>query len=231
VTVAGDRVWVTDPGNHTVRAFTLTGSLVATLGTPGIAGSPGAPFNKPSGAWQAPDGTLYVSDGYGQSRVHRFSADGALLASWGTAGTGPGEFTLPHHVWGDGAGSVFVCDREAGRVQVFDAGGTWRDELSSRHWPGLLWPNAACIDPSTGALVVAEAGHRISIWERTAEPVRSLIATPGACWRLLARWGDMGADPGQFLDCPHGLCVDSSGSITVTEVPDAPDRITRFERT
>ncbi len=161
--------------------------------------------------------------------MHRFSRHGALLASWGAAGTGPGQFTLPHHVWGDGLGTVYVCDREAGRIQLFDGEGAWRDELSARHWPGLLWPNAACLDPS-GALVVAEAGHRISIWRRTAEPVRSLIATPGARWQLLARWGDVGDAPGQFIDCPHGLCVDPAGSIYVTEVPDTSDRITKFER-
>ena len=229
VTVAGDRVWVTDTGDHTVRSFTLSGTLVATLGTPGSPGVPGAPFNRPTGAWEAPDGCVYVSDGYGQQRVHRFAGDGTLVASWGAPGTGPGEFTLPHHVGGDGKGTIYVCDRESGRVQLFDERGAYRDELSARYWPGLLWPNAACVDPS-GALVVAEAGHRISVWERTDEPIKSLIATPASRWRLLARWGDVGCEPGQFLDCPHGLCVDASGSICVTEVPDTPDRITRFER-
>ena len=229
VTVAGDLVWVTDTHDHTVRRFTLDGTLVLTLGTPGMPGAPGAPFNRPSGAWEDPGGDLYVSDGYGQQRVHRFAADGSLRRSWGEEGTGPGRFTLPHHVWGDGNGTIFVCDRESGRIQLFDGQGTYRDELSCRHWPGLLWPNAACLDPS-GALVVAEAGHRISIWERTDEPIRSLIATPGSRWRLLARWGDVGSGPGQFLDCPHGLCVDAGGSIYVTEVPDTPDRITKFER-
>jgi hypothetical protein len=54
--------------------------------------------------------------------------------------------------------------------------------------------------------------------------------TPGARWQLLARWGDVGSDPGQFLECPHGLCLDPWGSIYITEVPNAPNRIQKFER-
>lgn len=229
VTVAGERAWVTDTQDHTVRAFSLSGKLLLTLGTPGEPGRPGFPFNRPTGVWVAPDGELYVSDGYGQARVHRLAADGTLLGSWGEEGHGPGQFDLPHHVWGDGAGTIYVCDRESKRVQLFDRAGRYLDELSDRFWPGLLWPNVACLDPS-GALVVAEAGHRVSIWRRSSEPVRSLIRTPGSRWQLLARWGDVGSEPGQFLGCPHGLCLDPRGDIYVTEVPDTPDRITKFER-
>jgi sugar lactone lactonase YvrE len=229
VTVAGGHVWVTDTQDHTARKFSLDGKLVLTLGRPGGTGAPGAPFNRPTGVWVAPGGELYVSDGYGQARVHRFSPEGTLLGSWGEAGHGPGQFTLPHHVSGDGKGTIYVCDRESKRVQLFDLKGGYLDELSDAFWPGLLWPNMACVDP-TGALVVAEAGHRVSIWRRTTEPIRSLIKTPGSRWQLLARWGDVGSEPGQFLDCPHGLCLDTAGNIYVTEVPDTPDRITKFER-
>jgi sugar lactone lactonase YvrE len=229
VTIAGEHAWVTDTQDHSARKFTLSGKLALTLGTPGIAGAPGAPFNRPTGLWVSPQGTVYISDGYGQARVHRFAPNGTLLGSWGSAGQGPGQFTLPHHVSGDGKGSIYVCDRESRRVQVFDETGAYRDEPSDRFWPGLQWPNVACVDPS-GALVVAEAAHRVSIWRRTSEPVRSQIKTPGARWQLLARWGDMGSKPGQFLDCPHGMCLDSAGSIYVTEVPDTPNRIQKFER-
>jgi len=228
VTIAGEHAWVTDTADHTARKLTLSGELLMTLGTPGAPGAPGMPFNQPTAVWVAPDGTVFVSDGYGQQRVHRFSPDGRLLGSWGSRGEGPGELTLPHHVSGDGKGSIFVCDRESRRLEVYDQAGVYRDELSSQLWPGVLWPNAACVE-SSGAVVVAEAAHRVSIWERTAEPVRSLIKAPGGLWRLLARWGDFGDEPGQFLDCPHGLCVDPAGSIYVTEVPATPDRIHKFE--
>jgi hypothetical protein len=93
---------------------------------------------------------VYVSDGYGQTRVHRFSSEGVLLGSWKPAGRGPGQFTLSHHVSGDGKGGIFACDRESKRVQLFDETGTYRDEFSARFWPGLEWPNAACVDPSRG---------------------------------------------------------------------------------
>jgi DNA-binding beta-propeller fold protein YncE len=90
------------------------------------------PFNKPTEMVVAPSGDLYVSDGYRNSRVHRFSAQGALLSSWGTPGKQePGEFHLPHSLWVDPEGFVYVCDRENSRIQVFNGSGKfvsqWRD--------------------------------------------------------------------------------------------------------
>ena len=57
-----------------------------------------APFNHPTAAAQAPDGEIYVADGYGNSSVHRFTADGRLIRTWGGHGTGPGAFTTPHAI-------------------------------------------------------------------------------------------------------------------------------------
>ena len=120
---ADDTLYVTDVLDHVVHRFTLDGTLLDTLGTAGRPGAPGQPFNSPTQAFQAPSGDLYVADGYGQARIHRFGADGTLLASWGEPGTKPGQFDTPHSIGVDRRGQVWVADRENCRVQVFDADG------------------------------------------------------------------------------------------------------------
>ena len=120
---ADDTLYVTDVLDHVVHRFTLDGTLLDTLGTAGRPGAPGQPFNSPTQAFQAPSGDLYVADGYGQARIHRFAADGTLIASWGEPGGGPGQFDTPHSIGVDRRGQVWVADRENCRVQVFDADG------------------------------------------------------------------------------------------------------------
>ena len=136
-------VYTVDDGDHTVRKFTPDGKLLMILGTPGVAsdtgynpaGLPdtysklatithgGAPFNKPTGVAIASNGELYVSDGYGNARIHRFSPDGRLIQSWGKPGTGAGEFNLPHDIWVAENDNVLVADRENDRIQIFSADG------------------------------------------------------------------------------------------------------------
>ena len=96
-----DNVWLVDRDFHIATEYTPSGSAIRTLGEK-LAPSPsfqGIPFNMPSGLAIAPNGELFVSDGYGGHRVHKFSPDGELLLSWGKQGTGPGEFALLHNIW------------------------------------------------------------------------------------------------------------------------------------
>ncbi len=127
ISVAPDgTVWATDDGNHTVRQFTPQGKLLQTLGTlntPSDTGydgkdymtitRPAGPFNRPTNLAIGPRGDLYVSDGYGNCRVHQFSSTGTLKRSWGVPGTGPGQFYLPHGIAVAADGRVFVCDPTA----------------------------------------------------------------------------------------------------------------------
>src|SRR5438477_273239 len=76
----------------------------------------------------APGGDLYVTDGYGNARVHRFSAEGRLLQSWGEPGAGPGQFNLPHGIAVLADGRVLVADRENDRIQLFDPEGKYLDQ-------------------------------------------------------------------------------------------------------
>jgi len=202
-----DQVYLTDL-EHFVHFTTLQGSVLKTLGTPGLPGAPGMPFNKPTAVALAPSGDIYVSDGYGQSRIHHFAPDGALLHSWGEAGTGPGQFNLPHSIAVDGRSRVFVTDRENNRIQIFDAKGAFLSQ-----WPDLAWPMHVHI---AGDIVYVAEGHqRVSIFSLDGE--------------LLARWGEKGTAPGQFTDWPHWICPDSRGDLYISAITEG-NLLQKFER-
>ncbi len=121
-------LYCTDDGDHTVRQCTLDGEVLMTIGTPGQAADlyGGQPFNRCTHVAIDPrTGDLYVSDGYGNARVHKYSPDGKLLFSWGEPGTDPGQFNIVHNIATDGNGYVYVADRENHRVQVFDSQGRY----------------------------------------------------------------------------------------------------------
>jgi hypothetical protein len=205
---ARDEIYATDISAHTVTRWTLDGTLLQTWGTPNATGAPGSPFNKPTRAVVTPDGELYVSDGYGQQRVHRFGADGKLIHSWGAEGNGPGEFALPHDVWVDPRDRVLVCDRENARVELFDRAGGYLGE-----WPGLANPMQIFVRDDV--LYLAESNQRVSIMTLDGE--------------VLARWGSKGPAPGQFTNAPHGIWADSRGDIYVSEVVDS-NKIQKYIR-
>ena len=116
-------VWVTDNGDHQVMKFTPDGRLLLQLGIKKTAATDSRTFNRPTDVAFAPTGEFYVSDGYGNSRVVKFSREGKYLLDWGKRGTGPGEFNIPHSVGVDSKGLVYVSDRENNRIQIFDASG------------------------------------------------------------------------------------------------------------
>ena len=135
-------LWAADDDGHCVRRFTWDGELQLTIGIPGQGAEPhsGEPFNRPTKVAVAPrSGEIYIADGYGNARVHKYSPEGEHLLSWGEFGTGPGQFNLVHSVCTDDAGRVFVADRENHRVQIFDDQGAYLDQWNDMHRPcGLL---------------------------------------------------------------------------------------------
>jgi streptogramin lyase len=167
------------------------------------------PFNRPTRAVSTPDGEMYVSDGYGQHRVHRFGVDGELKGSWGEAGQGPGQFALPHDVWVDPRDRVLVCDRENARVELFDREGRYLGE-----WPGLANPMQIFVRDDV--VYLAESNQRVSILTLDGD--------------VLARWGSKGTSADQFTNAPHSIWVDSRGDIYVSEVVD-PNKIQKYVRT
>lgn len=223
-------VWCTDDWNHTVQRFTLDGQLLQTIGTPGTPSDtgihgldyrsivrPSGPFNLPTNVALAPDGTLYISDGYGNCRVHHFSATGELLESWGTPGAGPGEFNLPHGIAVDADSRVYVADRENSRIQVFSPQGTFISQ-----WTNTARPMQIRIDPQ-GICWVCDVGWVAGRfpWQTppTNPPEGAFVRTFDRDGNLLSKFG--GSDnpclPGQFF-APHDLCYDSIGNIYVGEV-------------
>ena len=170
----------------------------------------GMPFNMPSGVSLAPDGSIFVSDGYGNFRVHKFSPSGELLHSWGRSGDRPGEFCLVHNIWVDRNGRVMVCDRHNDRIQTFDQDGAFTGQWVDLHLPGDIWIKDDVV------YVVEQGGSTgVSIWTLDGEPITR--------WR-----GDDGPGEGT-LAAGHGLCVDDEGSIYVTEIGDA-QRVTKFRK-
>ena len=223
-------IYCTDDRNHTVTQFDSEGNILMILGTKdkpsdtGYRDVPdlferiasitrgGPPFNRPTGVALSSSGEIYVSDGYGNARVHRFSPDGNLLSSWGEPGPAPGQFRLPHSIWSDRQDRIWVPDRENSRIQIFNEKGEFLTQ-----WTDLIRPTDVFID--NGDIVyVSELCKRISIFTIDG--------------KLLARWGNEDhdiADP--LFIAPHAIAVDSKGDLYVGEVAMAYAKVDRGART
>ena len=217
-------IYLADSFDHVIRRYNTGGEMLQVIGTPGQAGMPEQPFNQPTGAVLAPkSGDLYVSDGYRQCRVHRFSPEGELKLSWGsgewheydfaifghdpTPGTGPGEFKLPHGISVDKNDRVYIMDRENDRIQVFDENGGYLYEWSI---PG---PNQAFIDEDD--VMHSASNGQVYVSKLDGE--------------LIGSWCSRGPEPWQFTGGPHGLWIDSHGDVYVGQVGE-PNGLNKYAR-
>lgn len=227
----------TDDRQHTVSGHTPEGSLLWRLGEPGHASDTGRvtersmdfyslvssierggpPFNGPTNVAMAADGDLFASDGYGNARVHRFSAGKELKASWGEPGGGPVEFRIPHDIVVDEHGRLLVVDRENERIQVLDSEGGHIED-----WGALQRPSTLAILPD-GSILVSELPYRAG--ERSfargtlmeGEVGRmTVLSNSGA---VQERWpsGDPYV-PGHVC-APHAVTCDSQGGVYIGECP------------
>ena len=225
-----DSVYLTDDMDHTVRKFTPEGKLLWTLGTSGSPSDTGAtsvdfrtiqragpPFHYPTNLALGPAGELYISDGYGNARIHKFSPEGQLLQSWGEPGTGQGQFRIPHGIAVDAYGTVYVADRENSRLQLFSTEGEFLTE-----WKDIARPCDVVVD-SAGRVYVAELGYRAGMWPGTQPPHSGATGGRVSIWNsrgnLLARFGggERPTEAGDFF-APHDIWLDSQGSLYVSEV-------------
>ncbi|MCH7917601.1 MAG: hypothetical protein IIC50_06405 [Planctomycetes bacterium] len=202
-----DNVWVTDVGHHLVLKFDPTGKLLLALGQSDRPGDGIDQFDRPTDIAFGSQGVFYISDGYGNSRVLKFTAEGKLIKSWGTPGKGPGEFNLPHTIVVDAQGRVLVGDRENDRIQVFGPDG---DLIEI--WPGFA-PFGIAIDKHGGIFV--------------ADGRANQILRLNAKGHVTQRWGGKGTAPGQF-NLPHLLSVDRQDNVYVAEV--AGGRLQKLQR-
>jgi DNA-binding beta-propeller fold protein YncE len=175
----------------------------------------GMPFHRCTHTALSPRGDIYVSDGYGNARVHKFAPDGKLLKSWGEPGTDPGQFNIVHNIVTDDEGWVYVADRENHRVQVFDGEGRYETQWINMHRPCALH----CSRGKKPQFVIGELGPSMPLNRHHPNigPRLSFVDEKG---KLLARLGGEtgpGLEPGRFI-APHGLAVDSRGDIYVGEV-------------
>ncbi len=203
-----DNVWVTDTGLHQVFKFSHNGELLMTVGAKGVPGLDGTHLNKPTDVVVAPTGEFYVSDGYGNSRVAKFSADGQFLFDWGSKGTKAGEFDLPHGIALDAKGRVYVADRSNNRIQVFKPDGTflhqWQSEELGRPW-GLTVGR-------DGSLYVADGGDM-----NPKPPERARVLKLDLEGNILEQWGSFGSYDGQFY-WAHDVGVGQDGAVYVVDV-------------
>jgi hypothetical protein len=178
---------------------------------------PAGPFNGCTDIAIGPGGDIFVSDGYGNCRIHHFSASGTLLNSWGEVGSGPGQFRLPHGICHTPDGRLLVADRENDRIQIFRTDGSYLGE-----WP--VQRPCGIVLTRQGDVVVAElwrpADNRSFVTDTIGvdQPGRVSVLSPSG--QLLDRWGasaDDKAAAGNVI-APHSVAVDSAGSVYVGEV-------------
>lgn len=196
-----ERVFLVDRDAHQIQKYDREGNLELVIGDrhhPSFQ----APFNAPTDVALAPNGDIYVADGYGNSNVHWFSPEGKLRRSWGKPGRGPGEFTTPHAVRVHSDGRVLVADRENNRVQVFTSEGDYLDE-----WNDLYRPMDIAVD-ADGMVYVTDQIPRLSLFSSDGVLV-------GRCRPCLY--------------IAHGVFGDSQGNLFLAEPPPT-DRLTRLAR-
>lgn len=233
-------IYLTDNFDHTVRKFTLDGKLLLQIGTAGVGSGfmSGKPFCKCTHSAISPSGDIFVSDGYQNACIHKFDPKGRLLKSWGTPGTGPGEFNLPHNICCDADSWIYVADRENSRVQIFDENGRYETQINNMHRPsGLAITPGSCPDCIVGELGSYLAVNRefpnlgpfVSVFDQQSNLLSRLDAQRGP-----------GLGPGQFLS-PHSIANDSTGDLYIGDVVDAdwaqvmgdsekPGQLRRFQK-
>lgn len=193
-----DNLWTADDGSHLVLKLSPTGRVLLILGRKGVAAESDWLFNQPTDVAFGQSGEIYVSDGYGNSRIVKFDRDGKFLKTWGRYGTGPGEFNLPHSIAVDRDGHVYVADRENQRIQIFDADGTFLKE-----WTGIGYPYGLFITPDQNVWMI-DGGY-----DRIVE-----IDQGG---RIMGAFGEPGHAPGQFA-WGHFLAIGKDRTIYVADV-------------
>lgn len=203
---ADKHVWIIDDQQHVIWKFTHDGKLVMTLGTLGQRGrDAGRLFDRPTDIDWLPDGTFFISDGYGGTRVAKFDKDGKFIKDWGgppkdAAKPGPNEFNTVHSIQISKDGRLFVVDRGHRRFQVFDLEGKFLDMFTT----GVRSSPYAHLITTDQMLWVADGGTmRVLKYDLKGN--------------YLYGWGGLGGQPGQ-LNGPHSMSVDQDGNLYLAEV-------------
>ncbi|MGE0451513.1 MAG: peptidyl-alpha-hydroxyglycine alpha-amidating lyase family protein [Vicinamibacterales bacterium] len=192
-------VWLVDDIHHQIWKFSNDGKkLLMTLGERDEPGSDATHFKRPTDIAWLPDGTFFVSDGYGNTRVAKFDKNGKFLLDWGVRGTGNGQFQTPHSITIDKNRRVYVADRANNRVQVFDENGKYLDQF-----PNITQPYHVRISDDQFLWVFSGPLDKFLKYDLNG--------------KLLYAWGTHGTAPGLFW-AVHEFSVDSEGNLYTAEV-------------
>jgi peptidylamidoglycolate lyase len=203
-----DNIWVTDVGLQQVLKFNRDGVLLMHVGEAKVAGNDSTHFDQPTDVAIAPDGSFYVSDGYGNSRVAKFSPDGHFLFAWGSKGHQPGEFDLPHGIELDDKGNVYVADRENKRIQVFDPNGNFLREWEDDSFGEIY---ALRFDKATNQMIA------VDYTTNHLKPKGSDVLIFALDGTLKARFGRSGGYDGP-ISRYHDLAIDKAGNIYIGDI-------------
>ena len=216
-------VWVADIGLHIIRKFSPDGQVLQTIGTPGVAGADETHLYMPTDMAIAPDGDVFVSDGYGNNRVVHFDASGKFVRSWGQLGVGREDLSLPHAIAMDSKGRLYVADRNNARVQVYDQSGRLLDSWTNVVIPWGLWVTSDDDIWVCGASPMAWEDHPdYPGAPLSCPPKYQVVMKFQPSGRLVQLWtvpkGKDGAVQPGDVNWLHAMAVDSSGNLYLGDI-------------
>ena len=231
-------VWVPDYRLHVVRKLDRSGELLMTIGIPNWPGtddrpapddqSSGPRLNMPTDVAFAPNGDVFIADGYRNNRIVHCDANGKFIKAWGKMGVGPGEFSLPHSIVIDSKGLLYVADRNNNRIQVFDQSGSF-----IRAWTGMMVPWTIWITKKDELFVIGSSPSR---WQAGAimvgiPPKDQIVMRLTTDFQVLSWWTfpfqpDVKQMKPGDLNWVHAVAVDDEGNLYLGDVQGS--RIQKF---
>jgi peptidylamidoglycolate lyase len=215
-----NNVWVTDVGLHQVFKFTKDGKVLMKLGVAKISGNDSTHFNLPTDVAVLKDGSFYVSDGYGNSRIVKFSKEGKYLFEWGKEGTDKGEFEIPHSIALDAYENVYVADRQNNRIEKFDPNGKFLKEWKNKVATKLY---TLTFDKFSNHIIASDF-----YVEDTVEKGADIIELDTSL-NVLSRFGRSGSYD-ESVSLYHDIAVDKQGNIYVVDmIADKPKKFKKIK--
>jgi hypothetical protein len=237
-----DNIWAVDKGSDMMIKFNPEGRVVMVFGRKKEASDEGAEawkhprpplpavdgqFRQPTDVTWDPQGNIFLSDGYINSRIAKFDKNGHWVTSWGTPGNKPGEFNTPHSIAADAKGNIYVADRGNRRIQVFDSNGGFLREMKinvpvpadAQPWMGNKPPQGEG-QPGT---MQAGAPWTVCITPGPTQYLYASDAFPGRVYKMtldgkvLGWLGSTGRQPKEF-GWIHEIACPSENTIYVAEI-------------